>query len=78
MHHGYSANVVLDHYSYRFKHGMAQFCLKCVLVLDQVADTHLSPHGGVHRGSEVVQEVQRAQSICRKGTGEKEKEKKMG
>src|ERR1035438_2539892 len=46
---GHGADVVLNHESHRFEHGVAQFRLKCVLIFDQVADTHLTPSGG-YRG----------------------------
>jgi hypothetical protein len=43
----------------------------CVLILDQVADTHLTPPGS--QSSELSKSIYRGVSICRIGDGKKAK-----
>src|SRR5208282_4310334 len=67
----YGADVALNHGSHGFEHGMAQFPLIRVLMLDQVADTHLTPPGV--QSSEQSKSIYRGASICRRGDERKAK-----
>ena len=71
---GDGADVAVNHDPYGFEDGMAQFGLECILIFDQVADTHLIPPGV--QGSELSKSIYRGASICR--TEDVRKAKKVG
>jgi hypothetical protein len=65
MENRHGADVLLHHDANGFEYGMAEVCLKSFLILNQVADTHLTPPG--ERSSELFKSIYRGVSICRKG-----------
>src|ERR1700730_13282757 len=61
VYHGHGADILLHHDSYNFQHCLSHLRLMSLLVLDQIADTHLDPPS-VRFGT---QKLSRGATICR-------------